>query len=612
MVQEDSKVDEVMETGEDIEVSTTPAGVTVLSLKLLPMTKLLQSKHGLRHGDYQRYRGYCSRRLARLRKVLKIVQGERKKFTKKEVTSELLQQAVTVNNEISSEAKHLQVPLMSAERAWSYAMQLKFEMNSEARKKFHMINRLRKAKVHADALEQLCADSTIVDARSKLETQAYAYWITGNLHFETNNWAESLKTFNLAKAIYEKLGSTLNEEEAASYQARIDEIAPNLRFCAYNIGDASAKQDLLAMRGGQHGLNDLDDLINQTREQQTATLQEVEWRGRKLPVKQEKIRIFLLREQEFNETEVQGKTFQDQISAYEGLLMDCKDALQTLRDELIEDPTFRNRQQASEGPVAPVHFLYTYLTFMKSTKTIDRNYAMIEEMKSYINGEKEPEKGKKPIKPQDLVRLYDTVMQNYNDIPQLAGLEEDLALKQEMEAKIVCCKALKCYYIALTYLNGQKWPEARALFQRATIYANKAKNDTIVPDSMREGMKDLMQLIESKQFMAHANSILEAESNTTTNAGDKVDDADKSAIPLIDRLDDYFEDPNLVSGKPNLYPFPPNFEPIPCKPLFFDLAREHVEFPSLDEKISVPGTAASPQGASGGWLGGWLGGWSKK
>jgi len=353
-------------------------------------------------------------------------------------------------------------------------------------------------------------------------------------------------------------------------------------------------------------------LINQTREQQAATLQEVEWRGRKLPVKQEKIRIFLLREQEFTETEVQGKSYPDQLSAYESLLMDCKDALQTLRDDLIEDPTFRNRQQASEGPVAPVHFLYTYLTFMKCTKTIDRNYAMIEEMKSYINGEKELEKGKKPIKPQDLVRLYETVMQNYNDIPKLAGLEEDLALKQEMEAKVVYCKALKCYYIALTYLNGQKWPEARALFQRATSYANKAKNDKIVPEGMRQKMQDLMQLIESKQFMAHANSILEAESNTTANAGDKADDAAKSAIPLIDRLDDYYEDPNLVTGKPNLYPFPPSFEPIPCKPLFFDLAREHVEFPSLEKKISTPGTAASPQGASGGWLGGWLGGWGKK
>ena len=38
-----------------------------------------------------------------------------------------------------------------------------------------------------------------------------------------------MKAFNSAKAIYEKLASTLNEEEAASYQARIDEIAPSLR-----------------------------------------------------------------------------------------------------------------------------------------------------------------------------------------------------------------------------------------------------------------------------------------------------------------------------------------------------------------------------------------------
>ena len=43
-------------------------------------------------------------------------------------------------------------------------------------------------------------------------------------------------------------------------------------------------------------------------------------------------------------------------------------------------------------------------------------------------------------------------------------------------------------------------------------------------------MKDLMQLIESKQFMAHANSILEAESNTTTNAGDKVKANISSAV----------------------------------------------------------------------------------
>ena len=68
---------------------------------------------------------------------------------------------------------------------------------------------------------------------------------------------------------------------------------------------------------------------------------------------------------------------------------------------------------------------------------------MIDDMKEYLSGAKEMDKSKKPVKPQDLVRLYDTVIQNYLDIPQLAGLEEDLALRQEMEAKVVYCKAMK-------------------------------------------------------------------------------------------------------------------------------------------------------------------------
>jgi signal recognition particle subunit SRP68 len=160
-------------------------------------------------------------------------------------------------------------------------------------------------------------------------------------------------------------------------------------------------------------------------------------------------------------------------------------------------------------------------------------------------------------------------------------------------------------------MSGQKWAEARALYQRATTYANKAKNDSLLSLAMKKEMQNLMQVIESKQFMAHANSILEAEGETSGVVGRSEQlkiDQEKSKIPLIDRLDDYYEDPELVSGKPNLVPFPPAFEPIPCKPLFFDLAREQVAFPSLEKKVAGP---ASPQGASGGWLGGWLG-WGKK
>ena len=57
-----------------IEETVNSEGLNILSLKLLPLVRNLQSKHGLRRVDYQRYRGYCSRRLARLRKVLKLIQ----------------------------------------------------------------------------------------------------------------------------------------------------------------------------------------------------------------------------------------------------------------------------------------------------------------------------------------------------------------------------------------------------------------------------------------------------------------------------------------------------------------------------------------------------------
>ena len=88
-----------------------------------------------------------------MRKALGLVQGKKKEFHKKEVTEEAVK-----------EEKHLHVPLVTAERAWAYYMQLKFEANSDPRKKFHMVNRLRKAAKHAEALSVVCRDSSKVSS----------------------------------------------------------------------------------------------------------------------------------------------------------------------------------------------------------------------------------------------------------------------------------------------------------------------------------------------------------------------------------------------------------------------------------------------------------------
>ena len=66
--------------------------------------------------------------------------------------------------------RYLYCPLVEAERAWAYAMQLKAEANSEPRKRFHMICRLRKAVQHTATLAAL-GDSDNCDALTKLEVQ---------------------------------------------------------------------------------------------------------------------------------------------------------------------------------------------------------------------------------------------------------------------------------------------------------------------------------------------------------------------------------------------------------------------------------------------------------
>ena len=78
--------------------------------------------------------------------------------------------------------------------------------------------------------------------------------------------------------------------------------------------------------------------------------------------------------------------------------------------------------------------------------------------------------------------------------------------------------------------------------------------------------------------------------------------------PLCDRLDTYVYDASVTSKKPNLTAFPPDFEPIACKPLFFDLALSHLDFPSLEDRLEQKKTAA---GGITGLVKGWLWGGKK-
>ncbi|MBN3299088.1 SRP68 protein, partial [Amia calva] len=545
---------------------------------VLQIIKESQQQHGLRHGDYQRYRGYCSRRLRRLRKTLGFKMGNRHKFTGKKVTVEMV-----------SDSRYLLLVLMEAERAWSYAMQLKQEANTEPRKRFHLLSRLRKAAKRSEELERLC-ESPKVDAKTKLEAQAYTAYLAGMLWFELQEWKSAMEAFNKCKTIYEKLASAFTEEQAVLYYQRVEEISPNIRYCAYNIGDQNAMNDLMQMRlsaGGGGGMiaEKLEALITQTRAKQAATMSEVEWRGRTVPVKIDKVRIFLLGLADNEAAIAQAASEETKERLYETLLAECRDSIQAVREEIKADSKQRERAMDTDtGKVSNLQYLHSYLTYIKLWTVVRRNESMAQALHAKLK-EPQPDESRRGPRPQDLIRLYDLILQSLAELSGLQGLEEDNSFQKEVALKTLVYKAYRCFFIAQSYVLVKKWSEALVLYERVLKYAGETLN---LPPPFLQDLPDVQELISevnAEKYSLQAAAILDTGDAAETPSPSQV----RETKPLCERLDTFRLDPALVGKQPNLVQFPPDFQPIPCKPLFFDLALNHVAFPPLDDKVEQKG-----------------------
>ncbi|KAA8595020.1 hypothetical protein FQN60_012155 [Etheostoma spectabile] len=421
-------------------------------------------------------RGYCSRRLRRLRKTLGFRMGNRHKFIGKKITVEMI-----------SDSRYLLLVLMEAERAWSYAMQLKQEANTEPRKRFHLLARLRKAAKHSEKLEKLC-ESPRVDAKTKLEAQA---------------------------------------------------------------------------------------LITQARTKQAATMSEVEWRGRSVPVKIDKARIFLLGLADNEAAIAQTANEETKEHLYETLLAECRDTIQAVREDLKSEAKQRERgSDADSSKVSNLQFLHSYLTYIKLCTLVKRNESMAHTLQAKLK-EPEADENKRGPRPQDLIRLYDIILQSLAELATLQGLEDDHTFQKEVSLKTLVYKAYRCFFIAQSYVLVKKWSEALVLYERVLKYA---KED--LPD-----VQELIAEVNAEKYSLQAAAILDTDETAEVPSQQQV----KDNTPLCQRLETFRLDPALVGKRPNLVQFPPDFQPIPCKPLFFDLALNHVAFPPLDDKVEQKG-----------------------
>ena len=65
------------------------------------------------------------------------------------------------------------------------------------------------------------------------------------------------------RTIYEKLAGAVTEEQRTLYSQRVEEITPNIRYCAYNIGDMPADiSQLMKLKSGAIGADMLASKID--------------------------------------------------------------------------------------------------------------------------------------------------------------------------------------------------------------------------------------------------------------------------------------------------------------------------------------------------------------
>ncbi|CEG38668.1 signal recognition particle 68 kda protein [Plasmopara halstedii] len=600
----------------------------VLTVPILETVKAAQLQNGLRHRDFQRYRQYCTRRLRRIRKSTKFTHGKGKQYMNKKV-----------DIETATENRLLYLPLYNAERAWGYAMQLKEDDNldksengedANSRIKFHLNGRLRKAAEWSQRLAEICA--VRADVRTSLEAEAYAAYMAGNLAFHREEHVLALDKFSTVHRIYTDLSKVGTSSQKDLFSRSADELQPFIRFCEHRLAlrgrlANSTDTSSLELQSSGDGANNalleskIDLVLLEARKQKVASLGLVEWKQQQLTVPTQEIGLAIVRTTELAakldaalDDKMRETRFLDLLSAYDGLLQALKSA------------TAKLEQQAKSGS-ALVHSdlellaaLEEYARFNKLVKQVERQVFVYQTLKRRFSAQQAGE----------LIHILDMLVQTVGDILLIPGIRE---LEQRRAAQYssyqAVFRACRASTVAQTYLQDKKFAEAKALYQYALAFladaeeilaAQPAAKDDILQQLTKEMHVELSGAVSRTTAQSFLESSTRADvlrlelEQLEVTAGEKekkVKRRKTRQVPvLLDRQDKF--EAGSIDGNRELVKLLPEFRPVPCKPLLFDMAYNEMEFPDLTDRTKTDAEKAANVAATEKEGGGGLFGWFRK
>ncbi|EEC83366.1 hypothetical protein OsI_28775 [Oryza sativa Indica Group] len=536
----------------EVDAAAEEKPLVRFSINVLELMREAQMQHGLRHGDYTRYRRYCTARLRRLYKSLKFLHG-RGKYTKRNITESTV-----------TDVRFLHIVFYMAERAWSHAMEKK-TAGPNAQQRIYMLGRFRKAVKWATLFSHLC--SLKGDSRTSLEAEAYASYMKGTLLFEQEKNIEAAMTISRTPG-----GSALQAHELLD----LEKEGP-----AYDLFKAK-----IEVRG------QMGAVLSETRSQQAASMTEFSWLGRRFPITNAKTRVSILKaqqlEKDLNGANTESVPADKKLGIFDKIFSAYHDARSCIRNDLASAGNAENIRDELNG-------LDKAVSAVLGFRTIERNQLLVSIAKSKFTKHRD-EKNEKITKPEELVRLYDLLIQNTTDLTDLISSgrdknKEENTFIQEYELKSLAFRAERCFYLAKSYSSAGKRAEAYALFCHARSITDSALQQlTNSPDkALVQDLKALSDSCRSNSFIEHATGIMEEENVperlskgvSTLSLGER-----KEAF-LLDMLESY----ESALGESNtktpcrIARFPPPFQSVPCNPIVLDMAYNAIEFPNIENRM---------------------------
>ena len=527
------------------------------------------------HEDYHQYNQYCSNRIYRLRHA----QPVRRELVHNSKYAEGVQLRRNAycprprNPEANIPHENfLWVPLYQAERAWAQACEVQKQKRANKTQQL-VFRKLRKAVKFAKDLQQMAAKAC--DERTQQEIESYVDWMNGNYALQKQDYRTALEAYRTSMNRLLQLAKDQNTDDPKSlvladlWTKRAESVLrPLVRFCQYECKDATPYM--------------AEEATDQSSKAAESTIK-IRFRGNDIPLDPYKELCVL-------HLKAEGLGQQQQPldeSSFLTLLSTFDDAIAYIEDQ------FAKYESIQSGPAvnakkSELETLMAYWKYQKLYVCLHKNQDRLKDCQSDA----------------EIVHVYDALLQNAQQLAQVGGSGSE---QEEAEAHVLRIRAMRCFVMSKVYLGQlHQIREAKALWKQAQTLTKHAIEELAACDTRdkqhEQEMENYLEALENLQKkelpalevrLKAARYLQEADSTGGFTSG--------TNRPLWMRLEEF--DPGMPGS---MVDDPPRPIPIPCKPVFYDIAWKYAggNFPvdQLQEEIEKREPKASGSGGIFGWL----------